>query len=79
MKSIRFLYRNECAHARARERERETSPKNLSGIHNKRQKVVSIVVKTTHHARARINIQTHTRIHTHIHTERENLIKGTAL
>jgi len=78
MKSIRFLYRNECAHAREREREREIQ-KIFREFTIRDKKVVSIVVKTTHHARARINIQTHTRTHTHTHTERENLIKGTAL
>ena len=77
MKSIRFLYRNKCAHARARERERD--PKNLSGIHNKRQKKSFQSCSKLHITRARINTQTHTRIHTHIHRERENLIKDTAL
>ena len=70
MKSIRFLYRNECAHARARERERD--PKNLSGIHNKRQKS-RFNRRQNYVSRARANKHTHTQIH----TERET--KGTAL
>ena len=58
MKSIRFLYRNECAHAREREREREIQ-KIFREFTIRDKKVVSIVVKTTYHARARINTHTH--------------------
>jgi len=68
MKSIRFLYRNECAHARERERERD--PKNLSGIHNKRQKS-RFNRRQNYASRARANKYTDTHTHTHTYTHRE--------
>ena len=78
MKSIRFLYRNECAHAREREREREIQ-KIFREFTIRDKKVVSIVVKTTYHARARINTHTHTHTNTHRERDEKSFIKGTAL
>ena len=63
--------------ARARERDLQ---KIFREFTSRDKKVVSIVVKTTYHARARKNKHTHTHIHTHTEREREkSFIKGKAL